>query len=158
MSDLSSILQEVLDTAMELQGADFGHVQLYDEVTGTSKIVARRGVNQEFLDYFETVDASDTSACGLALRAGDRIVIEDVTTHPDYAAHRAIAASTGYRGVQSTPLFDRQTGEPVGMLPTLFREPYRPSAREVRLTDLYARQAADVIAFRLAERRLEWPE
>ena len=158
MSELSSILQEVLDTAMELQGADFGAVQLYDEATGTLKIVAHRGLNQEFLDYFETVDASDTSASGLALRAGARITIEDVKSHPDYAAHRDIAASTGYRGVQSTPLFDRNTGKPLGMLSTLFREPYRPSAREVRLTDLYARQAADVIAFRLAERRLSQSE
>ena len=158
MSDLPSILHEVLDATMELQGADFGDVQLYDEATGTLKIVAHRGVGQEFLDYFEIVDASDTSACGLALREGDRIVIEDVNTDPDYEPHRDIAASTGYRGVQSTPLFDRQSGEPVGMLSTLFREPHRPSARELRLTDLYARQAADVIAFRLAERRLSESE
>jgi PAS domain S-box-containing protein len=158
MSDLPSILHEVLDATMQLQGADFGDVQLYDEATGTLKIVAHRGVGQEFLDYFEIVDASDTSACGLALREGDRIVIEDVNTDPDYEPHRDIAASTGYRGVQSTPLFDRQSGEPVGMLSTLFREPHRPSARELRLTDLYARQAADVIAFRLAERRLSESE
>jgi PAS domain S-box-containing protein len=154
ISDLPSTLQEVLDATMELQGADFGDVQLYDDATGTLKIVAHRGLDRQFLDYFETVDASDTSACGLALRTGDRIVIEDVDTDPDFEPHRAIAASTGFRGVQSTPLLDRYTGEPVGMLSTHFREPYRPSARYLRLTDLYARQAADVISSRLAERRL----
>jgi hypothetical protein len=37
------------------------------------------------------------------------------------------------------------------MLSTLFREPYRPSAQILRLTDLYAGQAADMIAFWLAE-------
>jgi len=120
--------------------------------------VAHRGVDQELLDHFESVDASATSACGLALRAGARIIIEDVNTHPDYEPHRGIAASTGYRGVQSTPLFHRHTGKPVGMLSMLFRAPYRPSARDLRLTDLYARQAADVITFRLAEQRLRESE
>jgi PAS domain S-box-containing protein len=157
-TDLPSILQEVLNATMELQGADFGDVQLYAEATGTLKIVAHRNVGQEFLDHFETVDASDTSACGLALRAAARIVIEDVNTHPHYESHRGIAASTGYRGVQSTPLFDRSTGKPLGMLSTLFREPYRPSERELRLTDLYARQAADVIAFWLVEQRIREDE
>jgi PAS domain S-box-containing protein len=76
----------------------------------------------------------------------------------DYEPHRGIAASTGYRGVQSTPLLDRRTGKPVGMLSTLFREPYRPSARDLWLTDLYARQAADVIASRVAEQRLRESE
>jgi PAS domain S-box-containing protein len=153
-SDLPSILYEVLDATMELQGADFGDVQLYDDATETLKIVAHRGVNQEFLDYFETVDASKTSACGLALRSRARIIIEDVNTDADSEPSRGIAAATGYRGVQSTPLFERNTGEPVGMLSTLFREPYRPSVCDLRLTDLYARQAADVITCRLAEQRL----
>lgn len=80
-----------------------------------------------------------------------RIVIEDVNADPDDYPHRAIAASIGYRGLQSTPLFDRTTGKPLGMLSTLFRDPYKPSEQELRLTDLYAGQAADVIAFRLAE-------
>jgi PAS domain S-box-containing protein len=153
-SDLSSLLYEVLDAIMELQGADFGDVQLYDEAAGTLRIVAHRGLDQAFLDYFEAIDASDTSACGLALRTGRRIIIEDVNTAVEFEPHRAIAAATGFRGVQSTPLFDRNTGKPLGMLSTHFREPYRAFERELRLTDLYARQAADVIAFRLAEQRL----
>ncbi|MGA8658734.1 MAG: hypothetical protein WB586_21575 [Chthoniobacterales bacterium] len=65
--------------------------------------------------------------------------------HPDYEPHRGIAASTGYRGVQSTPLVGGTTSKPLGMLSTLFRKPYQPSKRELRLTDLYAQPAADVI-------------
>src|SRR5208337_4280850 len=100
-----------------------------------------------------TVDAREASGCGLALRSGTRIIIEDVNTDPDFEPHRAIAASTGFRGVQSTPFIDRISGKPLGMLSTRFRQPYRPLARELLLTDLLARQAADVIAFRIAEQR-----
>ena len=134
-----------------LQGAHFGDFQLYDDAAGILKIVAHRGVDQQFLDYFATVDASGTCACGLALRNGSRIIVEDVNTHPDFEPHREIAARTGFRSVQSTPLLNHHTGKTVGVLSTMFREPHRPTKRELQLTDLYARQAADVIASRLAE-------
>ena len=157
-SDLASILYDILDATIELQGADFGNVQLYDEPTRTLKIVAHRGLVQGFLEYFATVDAGETSACGLALRSGTRVIIEDVNTHPEFELHRGIAATTGFRAVQSTPLIDRSSGGAVGMLSTHFREPHRPSEHELRLTDVYARQAADVIAFRFAERALRESE
>ena len=153
-SDLTSTLYEVLDATIEMQGADYGDVQLYDEATGTLKIVAHRGLDQDFLDHFATVDANESSACGLALRSRTRVVIEDVNTDRDFARHREIAGSAGFRGVQSTPLFDRNSDKPLGMLSTHFREPLRPSERKLRLTDLYARQAADVIAYRVAEQRV----
>lgn len=153
-TDLSSILYEMLDAIIELQSADFGDVQLYDDATGTLKIVAHRGLGQGFLDYFTIVDAKDTSACGMALRSGTHIIIEDVNSDPAFEPHRGIAASTGFRSVQSTPLFDQNSGKPVGMLSTHFRKPHRPSDHELRLTDTYARQAADLIAYRLAEQRL----
>jgi GAF domain-containing protein len=46
MPDLPSILYEILDATIKLQGADFGDVQLYDEATGTLKIVSHRGLDQ----------------------------------------------------------------------------------------------------------------
>jgi GAF domain-containing protein len=136
---------------MDVQRADFGNIQLYDDKTGTLAIVVHRGFSQEFLDYFATVDANDKSACGQALKSSARIIIEDINTDPSYAPHRAIAAAVGFRAVQSTPLLDRRTGTPVGMLSTHFRGQHRPSDRDLNLTDCYVQQAADVIAFSLAE-------
>jgi hypothetical protein len=54
--------------------------------------------------------------------------------------------------------FDRNSGNPVGMLSTFFRKPHRSSARQLRVTDLYAKQAADVITSRVAEQRLRESE
>jgi PAS domain S-box-containing protein len=157
-SDLESVLWEVLDATIELQQAQFGDIQLYDKTSGALRIVAHRGVDQRFLDYFAAVDASDTSACGLALKAGARVIVEDVNTNADYLPHREIAALTGYRGVQSTTLLHPHTGKPIGMLSTMFRQPYRPSHRELQLTDLYARQGANVIASRMTQQALRESE
>src|SRR4051812_6709402 len=76
-----------------------------------------------------------------------------ITTEPSYAPHRAIAAAAGYRAVQSTPLLDSRTSAPVGMLSTHFRGRHRPSDRDLALTDRYAQQAAEVIAFSFAAQR-----
>jgi GAF domain-containing protein len=46
--------------------------------------------------------------------------------------------------VVSTPLKNR-SGSVIGMLSVHFREPHRPSERDQRLLDLYARHAADFI-------------
>jgi PAS domain-containing protein len=152
--DLQSVLYEVLDATIELQGADFGNIQLYDRETRNLGIVAQRGFRKEFLDHFVHVDPGDGSACGAALKQRSRKIIEDVNLDPDFERHRHIAASAGFRAVQSTPLVDHSTGESVGMLSTHFRSPGRPSDRDLRLTDLYAHQAANVIVRRIAEQRL----
>jgi PAS domain S-box-containing protein len=153
VTDLSSLLHEVLDAIIQLQRADFGDVQLYNPQTRTLQIVAQRGFNDEFLAHFANVEAGDGSACGQALQHRRRVVIEDVNEEPSFAQYRSIAAAAGFRAVQSTPLTASGNGGPIGMLSTQFRNPHRPSERDLRTTDLYARQAADVIASRLAEER-----
>jgi PAS domain S-box-containing protein len=87
----------------------------------------------------------------------ERVIIQDVEIDPSFAPHRKIAAETGFRAVQSTPLFN-YVGEPLGIVSTHFKQPHRPSERVLRLTDLYIRQAANVIAFRLGEQRLRESE
>ena len=73
-----------------------------------------------------------------------RVIIEDVEIDSEFALHRQIAASAGFRAVQSTPLFSR-SGQFLGMLSTHFRRPHRPSLRDLRFTDLYASYAAEII-------------
>jgi PAS domain S-box-containing protein len=155
---LSALLDEALSAVMELQGADFGVVQLYDKEHATLSIVAHRGVGEDYLQHFRRQNANDNSAGARALTSGERVLIESVDEDPHYSEHLAIARATGYRAVQSTPIYDRASGRPVGILTTHFRQPYRPSMHELRLTDLYALQAADVISAKLAEQRLRESE
>jgi signal transduction histidine kinase len=69
----------------------------------------------------------------------------------EIAAQRGFAAeAAGFRAVQSTPLFNRR-GEVLGMISTHFKRPHRPSERELRYTDLYARRAAEMIERKRAD-------
>jgi len=148
-TELQPLLEEILNAIIALQNADFGNVQLYNPEIGGLELIAQRGFQQEFLDHFRIV-RDDGAACGRAMREGGRIIIEDVEIDPDFAPHRRIAASAGFRAVQSTPLFSRG-GEVLGMLSTHFRNPHRPSERELRLTDLYAVHASEMIERRRNE-------
>ena len=156
-SDLPVTLREILDAAMALHGADFGNVQLHDPVRRTLRLVAQRGFTAPFLEHFAEVDRTDASACARALARGERVEIADVEEDPDYAPSLDAARQAGYRGVQSTPLYTR-AGEPLGMLSTHFRAPRRLTERERRLTDIFARLAADAIARSQAEAALRESE
>jgi len=155
---LGRLLEPVLEAAMRVQRADCGDIALYDADPRTLRIVAHRGVGPEFLDRFGCTDAADASVCRGAPGGEHRIVIEDVEAYAPYAPHLSVAAATGYRGLSCTPLKERGTGLPIGMLTTLFRMPYRPDAAQLEVSDLFADQAADLVSARRAQRALRESE
>src|SRR5215468_3848861 len=62
--DLHQALDDMLDGAIELLGADMGNIQVLDTNRGILKIVAARGFEQNFLNIFSEVSAAHDSACG----------------------------------------------------------------------------------------------
>ena len=151
---LNDGLGSMLDATMELLNADKGNVQIFDEESRVLRILSQRGFDAEFLELFREVSTDDDTACGRALRTGERVVIEDVESEDSYAPFRPIARAADYRAVQSTPLIGRN-GTPLGMLSTHFRSVHRPSEQDLRRLDLYIRQAADFIERCRTEQQLE---
>lgn len=137
-------LEEILDAAMSLLGADLGNVQLVNAGTGLLEIAAQRGFEPDFLEFFREVSIEEGTACGRSLRSGQSVMIEDVEADADYAPFREVAAAAGYRAVHSTPLVDRD-GQPLGILSTHFRRPHRLSEQDLRWLGLYVRQTVDFI-------------
>ena len=149
---LSSLLPRVLDGLMSLTGADHGNIQLLDPATGMMRLVTQAGFGPEFLDYFAVVGGEDGSVCGRAARQCAQTVITDVRADPDFAPHREIAATSGFRGVQSTPLID-YAGHLIGMVSTHYQRPHRPSDRDLRLIELYADFAGEAVSRHLGASR-----
>lgn len=141
---LDALLPKVLDGALSLTTADFGNVQLVDPASGALHIVTQSGFGAEFTDYFAVVD-DDHSACGRAALHHAQTVIADVTSDPDFAPHREIAAAAGFRAVQSTPLTD-SAGRLIGMVSTHFRHPGAPADRNLQVLQLYGDLAGEALA------------
>ncbi len=149
--NLEPVLKEIVDAAIAISGADFGNIQLLDPAGGDLRLVAQRGFEPWWLEFWNSV-AKGTGCCGTALERGERVIIEDLEQSPIFAGTPAldIQRKAGVRAVQSTPLIGR-SGKPVGMFSTHYRSPRRPDERELRLLDLLARQAADIIEHVQAE-------
>src|SRR5262245_7820231 len=142
--DLNQALNDILAGAIELLGADKGNIQVLDTKQGVLKIVASRGFDRNFLDFFSEVSAADDSAFGSALRSCDRLMIEDVDSDAPFTLLRPVARAAGFRAVQSTPILSR-AGAPLGILSTHFRSAHRPSDEDLMLLDLYVRQVGDIL-------------
>lgn len=153
MEDMSSLLNEILQAAIEITDADMGNIQRTNG-EGDLKIVASSGFDKAFLNYFDTVHENKL-AYGMAMVKGGRVIIEDITKSPAFAGKDLEAClAAGIRAVQSTPLISR-SGRMLGMFFTHYRTARRPEERDLILLDLLARQAADLIERMQAEEELK---
>jgi PAS domain S-box-containing protein len=143
--DLSTLLTDIAEASIEITGADTGSIQLLDE-SGELKIAAHSGLAQPFLDFFGSGQPGSHFICGRAMADRQRVIVEDVSQSPAFEDHPAIDVmrAVGVRAFQCTPLISR-TGEIMGVFSTHFRAPHHPEENNLRLLDLLARQAADLI-------------
>ncbi|BAI61422.1 putative histidine kinase [Methanocella paludicola SANAE] len=152
--DLSAVLSQIINAATSITNSDMGNIQVLDLESGRLRIVAHRGFDRPFLDYFDNV-AEGRAACGEAMSRKERVVVEDVTRSPVFMGtpDLEVMLAAGVRAVQSTPLLNR-SGRLMGIFSTHYRTPRRPDERELKLIDLLARQTADIIERTLAEKQL----
>jgi GAF domain-containing protein len=144
---LEPLTGHLLEEVLSLARADRGNVQLADPESGTLRIIAQHGFDERFLHHFKEV-TDDGSACGRAAKRNAQLVITDVLFDRGFEPHREIAASSGFRAVQSTPLTDRE-GRLVGVVSTHYSRPYALPARDMRIIRRYADMAGQVLAARL---------
>lgn len=153
--DVNGCLEEILNVAIEISGADKGNIQLLDLTSGTLVMLAHRGFDNAFLEFFASVDEADT-ACGHAMQSQQRVIVEDITASEIYLGKPSLKMllDADVRAVQSVPLVS-SAGNLLGMISTHFSTPHRPSEQELRLMDLLARQTADYLERKRVEEERE---
>ncbi|MGA2225254.1 MAG: PAS domain S-box protein [Syntrophobacteraceae bacterium] len=140
---IQSLLQEIMDAAVSIVGAEKGTLQLLE---GDSlRIVAAYGHQRSFIEFFASAE-NTASVCGEATRCGERVVVSDVETSSLFIGTPSLAVlrEAGVRAVQSTPMMSRN-GALLGILTTQWGVPYTPNEHDLWRIDLLARQAADLI-------------
>jgi len=147
--DVEALYEKILDAAQLLMRSDFASMQQYFPYIGDHgelKLLGYRGFNSEAARFWTWVRADSACTCGQALASKQRVIRTDIENDPKAAnsADLTTYRSTGIRAVQSTPLLSRR-GELVGMISTHWKEVHEPSERDLRLFDILARLAADLI-------------
>jgi two-component sensor histidine kinase len=154
---MEQALDEILAAANLLHDAKQGRVQLYDRERAHLEMVASTGFDQGIFDIIRPVGPEDRFASARAINGRKPVVIEDVMEDADYAPYREKAVAGGYRSMLATPLIS-SGGEMIGVLSTYFPEAHRPSKREMRISEIYARQVANVVTRFRAEKALKETE
>ncbi|WP_325231210.1 GAF domain-containing protein [Sphingobium sp.] len=160
-NDRFELYGRIVEAAVTITGSQFGTMQLLCPVGdpsghgGQLQLLAHRGLPPEAVGFWQWVSPAAFSSCTLALKLGQRAIISDFETWdaiagtPDLGAFRA----AGIRSAQTTPLLSRN-GKLLGMISTHWSEPHQPSERDLRLLDIVARQAADLLERTIAEEQL----
>jgi serine phosphatase RsbU (regulator of sigma subunit) len=141
--DLAGTLGQVLEAAVELQGASAGVLMLYDPDRDDLYTVASVGFSEAYLDAVDRVPVGQ-GACGTAVAEQRAVIVADVARDPLFAPYLRAAELGGYRSAYSLPLQTRG-GQLLGTLATYFPLPQTPPERDRWLVALYAAQAAEAI-------------
>lgn len=160
--DIQKIYEKLIDTAKDIMKSDFASIQLLiNEGNSMSRLhlQAYRGFNERAAEFWEWVDLSSGSSCGEALRSGRRTIISDMekSNCMEGTDDQAIYLQTGIHACQTTPLISC-SGKLVGMISTHWREVYEPKENKLRIFDVLARQAADIIERKQIEEELRESE
>ena len=107
--------------------------------------------------YIKAVDGieigPDVGCCGAAAYLGERVVAEDIMTHPNWAPYRELAERAGLRACWSEPI-GSNSGQTLGTFALYYREPRSPSPAELEFIKTTAHLAGIAISRKHAERDL----
>jgi PAS domain S-box-containing protein len=151
-STQESLFAQILDAAIELMGADAASVQMFAPDEQSLVLLGSRNFHPDSAVFWQHVTTDAGSTCARALRSGERVLVSDVERSDFMTGTRDLDEyrRSGIRAVQSTPLRSR-SGQPLGMISTHWRTPHTPTEDDLRLFDVLARQAADLIERARAE-------
>jgi GAF domain-containing protein len=157
--DIQLLYEQILETAVGIMRSDFASLQRFEPERGgigELKLLGYRGFRSQAAAAWEWISPASDTSCGIALRSGERVVVPDVLAYEAIAGSRELQTylQTGIRSMQTTPLLSRTGGTILGMISTHWAEPHVPTAGDLRMLDVLARQAADLIERKLADQAL----
>ncbi len=150
---VQGLYERLLEVASRVMRSDFASMQRFQGEHGL-ELLASRGFPQEAAEHWRWVQATSSTTCGATLRTKVRVIAPDIEGFPNVdACELAMFRRSGVRAIQSTPLLSRN-GALLGVISTHWKQPWQPAERQLRLLDVVARQAADLIERTSAEEAL----
>ena len=152
---IDALYDEILDAARALMRSDFASLQVLVPERKALLLLAHKGFDPDCAAFWQWVPVDHSTPCGLAMVRNERVIVPDtesweLVAGTDDLAHFRLS---GIRAIQATRLVSRKA-RVVGMLSTHWRQVHQPAERELRLFDVLARQAADIIERRTVEAAL----
>ncbi|MGB4065431.1 MAG: PAS domain S-box protein [Azonexus sp.] len=96
-------------------------------------------------------------SCGTSAFTGQRVIVEDIATHPYWVPYKELAASAGLGACWSQPIL-ASDGRVLGTFAIYHRQPHTPADYDIYLIEQCARLASIALEKKLAEERLQRSE
>ena len=107
--------------------------------------------------YNQAIDGLEigpgVGCCGTAAYSGERVIVEDVMSHPYWVEFRELVQKAGLRACWSEPIFS-SVDEILGTFAIYYREPRRPDQSDLEFITSAAHLAGIAIERKGAEREL----
>ncbi len=94
-------------------------------------------------------------SCGTAAFTGERVIVEDIHTHPYWEPYKDLAAEAGLAACWSEPIKDK-SGKVLGSFAMYHRQPSSPTTEDIRLIEQTAKLAGIAIEKSQLKEELEF--
>jgi len=144
--NITTLYEQILDTAIALMGSDMATLQWFDPKQNALRLLTHRGLHSASVNFWQWVQLDADCCCNITFKAGQRVIIPNIDTcaeileAEDYPFFRL----SNIKAVQSTPLMSRQ-GQLMGIIATYWQKPHHPSQQKLHLLDVIARQMTDLL-------------
>ncbi len=155
---LAAILEDIV-RMIERQAEDMAcSILLLDQDGCTIRTGAAPNLPEEYVRMLDGLSIGpNAGSCGAAAHRRERVIVEDIATHPSWADYRHLALPFGLAACWSSPIFSSER-EVLGTFAMYYRVPRGPSEEEKRWVDAATHRAAIAIVTDRARRSLRASE
>ena len=154
-ASLDEVLTTLARAAEQIQSEMLCSVLLLDDEKKHLRLGAAPGLPAFYNDAVDGIELGPAAgSCGTAAYTRQRVIVEDVMTHPFWADYREIAQRAGLRACWSEPILS-PTGEILGTLAMYYREPRGPNESDVEFIQSTAYMAGIAIGRKQDEAALQ---
>lgn len=145
----SSSISPILNTIVKSIELEYAGIQCSILLLDSSKTLLNMGAAPSFPDFYnEAIDGLEigigVGSCGTAMYTGERIVADDILTHPYWAKFKELATKANLRSCWSQPIKNID-GEVLGTFAIYKPQPAIPTANEIKLIEQFAHLASIAI-------------
>jgi two-component system cell cycle sensor histidine kinase/response regulator CckA len=139
---LAEILGEIVRLIEEQADGMLCTIMLLDEEHKHVRSGAWHALSPEFMASLDGIPIGPrVGSCGAAAYLGERIIVEDIATHPYWEGYRHLTEPFGLRACWSSPIFSAEH-EVLGTFAMYYREARVPTEEELAWVDAATHLAA----------------
>jgi len=150
---LETVLTMLVELAEETREGMLGSIMLVDSQTQQLRHAASVSLPSEYIEAINGLRIGpNVGSCGTAAFSGERVIVADVQSHPDWTEYRDVVRAAGLRACWSEPIVSGK-GELLGTFGMYYRETRHPEPSDLEFVSECATLSALAIERHRDEQR-----